>query len=207
MKILLKTLLLGLIGSMFTGCIIIMPPSKETVMAQQLDVWCIRREVKDKELYEEAVHKAQSFSDKSKYGDKIQITPRGEYSISMLDKTFIGSKQPGLYWREYGMIIHPAKCDRENKKINIVVELTPDKIKAQNEKDKVDGDANSFIKSFKDEMAKSLYSSKEIGELMELGSSLDLIFKNYETRKEIDRETYDFAGYQVYAEELKKKNK
>lgn len=205
MKMLFKVLLLGLIGVVFSGCFITMPPSKETVMAQQLDVWCIRREVKDKELYEEAIHKAKLFSDKSKYGNKVQITPRGEYSISMLDKTFSGNRQPGLYWREYGMIIHPAKCDRENKKINIVVELTPDKIKAQNEKDKVDGDAYTFIKDFKNKMAQSLYSSKEIVELMELGSSLDLIFIDYETRKEIDRRTYDFAGSQAYTEELKNK--
>ena len=54
-------------------------------------------------------------------------------------------------------------------------------------------------------MAQSLYSSKEIVELMELGSSLDLIFVDYETRKEIDRRTYDFAGSQAYTEELKNK--
>jgi len=76
-----------------------------------------------------------------------------------------------------------------------------------NEKDKVDGDAYTWITNLKTKMAKSLYSSKEIVELMELGSSLDLIFIDYETRKEIDRRTYDFAGSQVYTEELKKKSK
>ena len=88
MKMLFKVLLLGLIGVVFSGCFIIMPPSKETVMAQQLDVWCIRREVKDKEKYEDAIHKAEIFKDKTKYGDKVQIAPRGEYSVSMFDKTF-----------------------------------------------------------------------------------------------------------------------
>ena len=207
MKMLFKVFLTGLIGTMFTGCMIIMPPSKETVMAQQLDVWCIRREVKDKEKYEDAVRKAQLFSDKNKYGDRIQIAPRGEYSISMLDKAFNDDSQLGLYWREYGMVYKPATCDRENKKINIVVEITPHKVKSQNEKDKVDGNAYTWITNLKTKMAKSLYSSKEIVELMELGSSLDLIFVDYETRKEIDRRTYDFAGSQVYTEELKKKSK
>ena len=47
MKILFKVFLLGLIGVMFSGCFIVMPPDKETVMAQQLDVWCILRERKD----------------------------------------------------------------------------------------------------------------------------------------------------------------
>ena len=44
MKILFKVFLLGLIGVVFSGCFIVMPPDKETVMAQQLDVWCILRE-------------------------------------------------------------------------------------------------------------------------------------------------------------------
>ena len=125
----------------------------------------------------------------------------------MLDKAFNDDSQLGLYWREYGMVYKPATCDRENKKINIVVEITPHKVKSQNEKDKVDGDAYTWITNLKTKMAKSLYSSKEIVELMELGSSLDLIFVDYETRKEIDRRTYDFAGSQVYTEELKKKSK
>lgn len=205
MKMLFKVLLLGLIGVVFSGCFIIMPPSKETVMAQQLDVWCIRREVKDKEKYEDAIHKAEIFKDKTKYGDKVQIAPRGEYSVSMFDKTFNDSNRPGLYWREYGLVYRPAICDRENKKINLVVEITPHKVKSQNEKDKVSDDAYTWIANMKNGMAKSLYSSKEIVELMELGSSLDFIFIDYETRKEIDRRTYDFAGSQAYTEELKNK--
>lgn len=200
MKILFKVFLLGLIGVVFSGCFIVMPPDKETVMAQQLDVWCILRENKDKERYEESIRKAKSFLDKDKYGDRVQIAPRGEYSISLLDRAFSGDNHPGLYWREYGLVYKPVTCDRENKKLNMVVEITPHKVKSQNEKDKMEGDAYTFIDSFKKQTAEALYSSKEIGELMELGSSLDLIFTDYETRKEIDKSTYDFAGYKAYNE-------
>ena len=200
MKILFKVFLLGLIGVVFSGCFIVMPPDKETVMAQQLDVWCILRENKDKERYEESKRKAESFLDKDKYGDRVQIAPRGEYSVSLLDRAFSGDNHPGLYWREYGLVYKPITCDRENKKLNMVVEITPHKVKSQNEKDKMEGDAYTFIDSFKKQTAEALYSSKEIDELMELGSSLDLIFIDYETRKEIDKSTYDFAGYKAYNE-------
>ena len=189
MKILFKVFLLGLIGVIFSGCFIVMPPDKETVMAQQLDVWCILRENKDKERYEESIRKAKSFLDKDKYGDRVQIAPRGEYSVSLLDRAFSGDNHPGLYWREYGLVYKPITCDRENKKLNMVVEITPHKVKAQNEKDKMEGDAYTFIDSFKKQTAEALYSSKEIGELMELGSSLDLIFMDYETRTEIVKST------------------
>lgn len=200
MKILFKVFLLGLIGVVFSGCFIVMPPDKETVMAQQLDVWCILRENKDKERYEESKRKAESFLDKDKYGDRVQIAPRGEYSVSLLDRAFSGDNHPGLYLREYGLVYKPITCDRENKKLNMAVEITPHKVKSQNEKDKMEGDAYTFIDSFKKQTAEVLYSSKEIGELMELGSSLDLIFIDYETRKEIDKSTYDFAGYKAYNE-------
>ena len=200
MKILFKVFLLGLIGVIFSGCFIVMPPDKETVMAQQLDVWCILRENKDKERYEESIRKAKSFLDKDKYGDRVQIAPRGEYSVSLLDRAFSGDNHPGLYWREYGLVYKPITCDRENKKLNMVVEITPHKVKAQNEKDGKNEDAYTFINFLKERMAQLLYSSKEIGELMELGSSLDLIFIDYETRKEIDKSTYDFAGYKAYNE-------
>lgn len=200
MKILFKVFLLGLIGVMFSGCFIVMPPDKETVMAQQLDVWCILRENKDKEKFEDGKRKAKLFSDKSKYGDKIQIAPKGEYSISMIDRSFNDDNYPGLYWREYGLVYKPVTCDRENKKLNMVVEITPHKVKSQNERENIKGDAYDFIRSLKEKVAKSVYSSKEIGELMELGSSLDLIFIDYETRKEIDKSTYDFAGYKAYNE-------
>lgn len=200
MKILFKVFLLGLIGVIFSGCFIIIPPDKETVMAQQLDVWCILRENKDKERYEESKRKAESFLDKDKYGDRVQIAPRGEYSVSLLDRAFSGDNHPGLYWREYGLVYKPITCDRENKKLNMVVEITPHKVKSQNERENIKGDAYDFIRSLKEKVAKSVYSSKEIGELMELGSSLDLIFVDYETRKEIDKSTYDFAGYKAYNE-------
>lgn len=200
MKILFKVFLLGLIGVVFSGCFIVMPPDKETVMAQQLDVWCILRENKDKERYEESIRKAKSFLDKDKYGDRVQIAPRGEYSVSLLDRAFSGDNHPGLYWREYGLVYKPVTCDRENKKLNMVVEITPHKVKSQNERENIKGDAYDFIRSLKEKVAKSVYSSKEIGELMELGSSLDLIFIDYETRKEIDKSTYDFAGYKAYNE-------
>ena len=200
MKILFKVFLLGLIGVVFYGCFIVMPPDKETVMAQQLDVWCILRENKDKERYEESIRKAKSFLDKDKYGDRVQIAPRGEYSVSLLDRAFSGDNHPGLYWREYGLVYKPVTCDRENKKLNMVVEITPHKVKSQNERENIKGDAYDFIRSLKEKVAKSVYSSKEIGELMELGSSLDLIFIDYETRKEIDKSTYDFAGYKAYNE-------
>ncbi len=134
------------------------------------------------------------------YGDKIQIAPRGEYSISMIDRSFNDDNYPGLYWREYGLVYKPVTCDRENKKLNMVVEITPHKVKSQNERENIKGDAYDFIRSLKEKVAKSVYSSKEIGELMELGSSLDLIFIDYETRKEIDKSTYDFAGYKAYNE-------
>ena len=205
MKILFKVFLLGLIGVVFSGCFIVMPPDKETVMAQQLDVWCILRENKDKEKYEESKRKAESFLDKDKYGDRVQIAPRGEYSVSLLDRAFSGDNRPGLYWREYGMVYKPVTCDRENKKLNAIIEITPHKVKSQNEKDKMEGDAYTFIDSFKKQTAEALYSSKEIVELMELGSSLDVIFVDYETRKEIDKSTYDFAGYRAYTEKLKEK--
>ena len=200
MKILFKVFLLGLIGVVFSGCFIVMPPDKETVMAQQLDVWCILRENKDKERYEESKRKVESFLDKDKYGDRVQIAPRGEYSVSLLDRAFSGDNHPGLYWREYGLVYKPVTCDRENKKLNMVVEITPHKVKSQNERENIKGDAYDFIRSLKEKVAKSVYSSKEIGELMELGSSLDLIFIDYETRKEIDKSTYDFAGYKAYNE-------
>jgi len=97
-------------------------------------------------------------------------------------------------------VYKPITCDKENKKLNMVVEITPHKVKAQNEKDGKNEDAYTFINFLKERTAQLLYSSKEIGELMELGSSLDLIFIDYETRKEIDKSTYDFAGYKAYNE-------
>lgn len=190
-----KLALAVLAGSLFTGCMY-KAPSQEYMVAQQLDMWCLYVAKNDKEKYDDAMKAVEKYS-KPEYGDRIQRTSFGDPSASVTDRSLL-KYRVGLFWREIGTLYRPTTCDAENKAINMVIEVVPEKLDEAYANKQAAWDTQGFIKYMETNLAKRIYDDYQLIQLLKLGTTYNLIFLNYETKKEIARRVFDYKDYEKY---------